>query len=323
MPLGLLYSLSRDIAGVLSDYFEIGELFEIWKVERRSGKRIYDRVEDYWRDSLDHYYFEGNRNSIPILTGSLIRLNRFKITEWVPWSPGRIWTSIGRQSIDRANKSILGRDLEELNGFHVFSPWEKNLMVLGGIGNVRLAQHGDNEYKILCATNKYADTGIPLVVKGSVYRKIEREIEENKTFRADITGRYLQIPTSLDPILEQCRGVSRHCIYVGSHKGIINISQSSNVSANAWSILGKKDNSEFNFAYATFDPSNESSIDNAAKFIEQYAKKHKYNLLTDFDEIRKRTNSCYPLKDVIAGRIGQLQLAELIKKIDYSIRNFR
>jgi hypothetical protein len=78
----------------------------------------------FWNDALDDKVVQGMR----------IRLQGFHVTQWLPSSPGRYYTADAVQSRERAQSYLSRRHENSVE----YLPLGKGLMVLGGVGSVRL-----------------------------------------------------------------------------------------------------------------------------------------------------------------------------------------
>lgn len=90
--------------------------------------RTYVDNRNFWNDAL-----HGN-----LVQGMQIHLQEFHVTQWLPSSPGRYYTADAVQSRERAQLYLSSRDSVE------YIPLGKGLMVLGGVGSVRLGARSVN-----------------------------------------------------------------------------------------------------------------------------------------------------------------------------------
>jgi|GEM_PF-5136649 hypothetical protein len=280
---------------------------------RGESTRSYNDVGQYWRDEIDPIYYGGPPGSRhELLQNDVVELRNFKLTEWVPWSPGTLWT---RESNEMR---LHARDYIVSQGEYgtLYNDIGKTFMVGSGIGNVRLEQH--NNSKLLCATTESASHGIPVVLTSAAYQRIQQDLERHGVVAADVLGYHCSVArlgnNFLDGIIEYGRGVPRNCILVDSPMNIEIISKDTDVAAHALSIYGDL-RANWNFCFSSFDPRNAGSIQSAADFLNRFAQQYRGEVLFDFDEVCMRTNALFPLSEIRRGLVNRQQLGLVISSL--------
>jgi hypothetical protein len=308
------------IANYLTRSLKIGDYFDplldniAIRIHGRGDRtRNYSDVSHYWRDEIGSNFGGPSGDRRELLPNEVVKLNQFKLTEWVPWSPGTIWTN------DSYEMRLRAMDHIDSQGEHgtIYKPAGKTLMVCSGIGNVRFERH--NNYKLLCATTESASHGIPIVLTGEAYDEIRNDIVRNGVIVADILGYHSPVAdlenNPIDGRIEYGIGVPRNCILVDSSRNISIISEESEIEAHALSIFGDVQSNQWNFCFSSFDPKVESSIQSSANFLNNYAHQYNGSVLLDFDEICMRTNALFSLSDIARGIVNGRQLRLVINSI--------
>lgn len=312
----VLKSIGKGVANVISDYYKLGEYFRIkWK--GRGGKsKEYTTEAIFWRDALGSQYYEYiQKFKRKLLGGEVIRLKSFNLTEWFPWTPGRYWTKIGYELRRKAKSYVENKDAF---GDVIFDPHGKSMRVLGGLGNVRMFEHGKNKekFKLLSATKGVETSGgIPVVMSSQAYEKISDKINDFTTVKATITGFYVPLPSELNRFFSRAKGVPRYCLFIGSRLTIKDIKPGDEVASIAWTMFESEREKNYYLSYCYFNPSNETSIERATNFISEYVEKHEGKVLTDFDEIIPRFDATFTLRDVAEGKLDSTKIKELSDKI--------
>jgi hypothetical protein len=160
--------------------------------------REYTRNEAFWQDAKSNRLFEGMR----------VELDGFQITEWLPYSPGRYFSSEASRNRELAEKFWD-------DSRHEFTLTGKEAMVLGGVGCLRLLSKNVDSVPlfILGATSTgVCHQGIPVLLTEEVYRKSIEPIKETGSYFGKFSGTIRGLPEPFH--LEFGSEIPKYCIFV-------------------------------------------------------------------------------------------------------------
>lgn len=165
------------------------------KAPSRIADKTYNTNSSFWQEALEGRHFPT----------AYIVLDDFVLMEWLPFAPGRYYTSDAEYERKDAARCV-SRDNKE------YLPEGKRSMVRGGIGAIRLSEKNiNNTFFFLGASSSgVAHQGIPIALPNDEYRKVIAVIKDHGGCRAKIVGS-LQTLTEGMPSLQYDRGVPRYC----------------------------------------------------------------------------------------------------------------
>ena len=272
----------------------------------------------------NHEFWEGVLSD-ELYQTCYIKLNNFRIFEWVPRNPGLFHTGEASwqreeafrniaeirgerdffiQSLEampdhaeRAERDKLGRRGtmgRRADRITIFNPYGKLSMLQGGVGCVRFKPvHLKNErasehYILSASSSQNADEGIPIVLTEELYEEIIKEIKK-KGYAAfsEIIGEIKYIPKELSDIYSARYGIPRVYLYIDRLGNPIKYSTRGFVSVAA-SFISEFDGDPGMYAtYVTFDPGWQGARNAAARWLREEYVSGLYGgfLVTDFDQI--------------------------------------
>lgn len=226
--------------------------------------------QTFWKDAVGGQLRQGIH----------VQLIDFRITEWLPSSPGRYFTEAASRARERALRYIHDEREEYL-------PQGKAEMVYGGVGSVRLAlrEWAATEVYPVCATsNGISHQGIPILLQGEEYYRIVPFLLENGGCRANLAGRLKIIPPEKLPIRYE-RGIPKFIIAVNDLQ-ILGPADELLVTVSVTFGL-RRSPVDKRWSFCSFDPAHQSPRD-AANWLQDYASRYSRNepvqILSDFDE---------------------------------------
>ncbi len=299
----------------LKDFMSSHQFTRCLLCEHESARSVsdasYSENEDFWHDVIDE----------TLRAPEVVRLEGFRIFEWIPRNPGLFHTPDAawkreealrhishvrgtpeafmqalealpdHASGDITGKLTLGKKADRIK---IFNPYGKMSMLEGGIGCVRLRPiylggRVDQEYYVFSATsNQYADEGIPILVSSELVASLLPDItKKGYSARTEIIGRTRYIPKELSDIYSSKHGIPRLYVEIESIGKRSDPIDRSYVSV-ASSFVGDFEDIRGVFAtYVTFDPGWRGARNGAAKWLKEEYAEGLYNgyLVTDFDEI--------------------------------------
>ena len=204
-------------------------------------------------------------------------------------------------------------------------------MISGGVGTNRALPHQGEvgRFRVLCATTSgYCDAGVPLIVLDDVYASIENPLAENHGILVDLKGTLVELPELVLPargavlsqplydFLSSSLHVPRYCVLVESSLQVREYISDFRLRASAWTLYVRETKGRIqpSFTYATFDPQDEFSLEEAGEFVRTYVRDHDGTVTyTDFDEHVRRLDSKYPLSKVFVSSVAGAE--EDLKKL--------
>lgn len=285
-----------DIKTILEEALKAALYAKSFAEERRVEEpdHIYGDNESFWEGAISSQHFPG----------SYVRLKGFHLTEWIPFAPGRYFTSDAKEMRSFAAKFV-SSDRDE------YTPNGKESMVRGGIGSIRLAEKtiGRSQFQFLGASSSgVTHEGVPVALETDDYRKVIHVIRERGGCVVDLVGRIRSITREL-PQLDFHSSIPRYCLFA-EDVSILQASEPTRLATTAAIMFSaesyRPDILNKSWTFCTFRPA--ADPQNAAEWLLDYA--HRYsggatNILTDFDEHR-RLFPCtveFPLTDIVSGTV--------------------
>jgi hypothetical protein len=226
------------------------------------------------------------------ITFQSVRLRKFRLSDWFPRTPGVYWSRRGtaiRESTYRSptvNDPKLGR---------IFAPEAKmSLIEEGGIGTIRLRPRRIDETDCWFATavkGTQCAGGIPLLIPNRFLR--ENAIEWGNTVDIVGTVRYLQ-DANLDDVAAHVHHASPAIIFVEKIQSHSSRTRSGtpvtltpvalfDQSQSDLPIPSYRRPTAFGYTFV-HTRGGSDDVDDAAEWIELYAKRHGGKVITNFDE---------------------------------------
>jgi hypothetical protein len=180
-----------------------------------SAEFAYRHEAEYWLHALSGKHYQSAR----------VLLRGFILSEWIPASPGRYFTheaAASRGMAERhrdpsvaAFRELADRYLDTSVEYSlVYTPVGKKLMVLGGVGSLRLGARrieGETLYFLGASSTGVTDKGLVVVLWDHQYREVIRTIREYGGCVVDLIGRVQVLPLSLS-IVEYAERIPRFCL---------------------------------------------------------------------------------------------------------------
>jgi hypothetical protein len=248
-----------DILGYLGDFFKSKAYTLFQSGERKENKvRDYFSCNDLWLDVLDN----------KISPGKLVNLMNFNISEWLPLSPGKYFTSKAKQSREEAEGLMNDWKLEYL-------PNGKLRMIEGGIGCLRLAPINGSCF--FGASEKgVCHQGFPLLVSKNFRNAYLDEIKTYGYVLGDILGSIEILPPNISRF--NYGEMPRYALSV--EKFLPRKSEKKQISVTI-AVLYSEGESNFDekkkYTFAQFFlDSKEQNLASAVNWIEDYAHRYSY-----------------------------------------------
>jgi hypothetical protein len=268
--------------------------------------RFYHTNEEFWGDILE------TRPDRRLRPNTTIRLDGFRLTEWVPRSPGVFHTDLGRDARVEAYRWIrpdsnrigsrapldqrANNTNNDLNHLPViFDPNGKLSMIEGGVGCIRTkswrvkSDEPSQEWWLVGATSSaVAHEGLPVRLSDDLYRSFIDDIEGGGVIAA-LIGKVRFIPDELVALYGYGRGIPK--IYVEVEEVLPRAERRGRrdrclVSA-AVSFQSDYEGVPSLYAtYVTFDTGEPRSLQRAVEWLDKTYVSQLYGgrIVTDFDQ---------------------------------------
>ena len=268
--------LDRDsIIELLVDAFDssLYNKLQLQSSSRRVDKSYTDN-EAFWMDALSRQHFLSMR----------VRLKGFQLTEWIPSSPGRYFTTEAQHSRQVAEKySVPNRNEYNLDG--------KRLMILGGVGSFRLGArelNGKSYYFLGASSTGISHEGIPIALNESKYHQIIQMIKIYGGCNATLVGTLQLLPIDLSPI-QYNRDIPKYCLVLDDIENAQQSSYRRLFVTVAIAFQGYDDIRDQYWSFCTFrpDPLDQglhSAVSWLKDYVERYSVMKNPPILADFDE---------------------------------------
>jgi hypothetical protein len=267
---------------------------------------------EVWKYFLTEQLFDTRR----------LNLKHFHLFEWFPVAPGKFHTEQAKKARQEAD-GMLERDLM---GKYLFDPYGKSRMVEGGIGTVRLRPRliaGEPHYFMTASSSGVCHEGFPVLIPRRFYGPIIQRILREGAAPVTLSGEMRYISNDTLSFFGHTRDIPLLYLHVDSMKEHTNprIKITKYEVSIAVSFEGEfKGQQGVYITYATFNPSNRSSLAKTCKWIETFYVKSRYNgvIITDFDELYpKFPTAVFGLPDLMAGRLDSSRVSKFLQKYHF------
>jgi hypothetical protein len=318
----------RDLISSLKDYFDIA-LFS--KLKSEKNESIQDQViyndTDFWNKALTSNLY----------AGQIIKLQTFKMLEWIPISPGLFHTEFAILERDHALERHFENERRKGSGqiephFIELRPGDKRSMVKGGIGSLRLGPkkiEGNLKHIMCASSNGISHEGIVVLLESEHYSDVISEIRAKKNPTVNITGRVMLLPKELSLIsYEYNRDVPKFYIEVEELTLLKNDNPNQGVVSVAITYAREealKEYDAFSYSFCQFSPSStEHNLDGVTDWLKNYAIKYSQTdsplIVGDFDEYYNHFEKVqFPISDIANGMISVENLHKFKKLFDFNI----
>lgn len=310
------------VAKWIIDYLEIPNYLLVKAKGYSEEEKVYESEEKYWHDVLGPSFFKTRLKNPKTFEGDVVVLKNFQLSQWFPRVPGLYWTSDGhflRKSTEQYFKH------SPVLGLH-YNPYDKCQMVKGGLGTVR-TESSENLTLFGATTSGNLNASIPILISKNVLKNLLGFSKKYPLIEVDLRGVMGRIPFSY---VYQYRNahIPKLCLFVNSILNVNKYISDFNLSASAWTIYhcpNTRSKKKYGYAYANFNPIDESSIIKATDWLNNYIyeyTKGKGIPITDFDELTPRFNTAViTLQDVMQGNINYDLLNSIFKGTDFRKQN--
>lgn len=255
-----------------------------------------------------------------IREGHRIELDKFRVSEWLPISPGRYFTNEASHAREHA-KRYLQYNRE-------FLPLGKEQMVLGGIGSVRLKHRrieGRELYFLGASENGISHQGIPLILERDLAEDLLDDIASTGGSVCQLRGQVSVLDDSIS-LISYDTGIPKYAISVERVTMIRSLTASDLLvtvavmypsyrsynprdTQGGFAYQGERNLFTKSWTFCSFSPNGSLvPIRDAANWLLDYALRYvgrTVPILTDFDEhIDHFPNTVeFPLKKVVHGEV--------------------
>jgi hypothetical protein len=246
------------------------------RLDGGEGKFSYQRHGKQF-SSEEQFWNEGGN----IALGS-VSLNRFRITDWFPRTPGVYWS----QRAQMARQEVQVRTHADAELGECFSPYSKTTLINAGIGTIRLRPRmidGVECWLATALTGAECQGGIPLAIPDSV----RREAGVDWGDRVNVHGhvRFLQ-DAGLEEIAISVHHAYPLIVLVHKLEGVENRRSQDPIIITPVALFKYSDADYVGTTFVTCGAGSDAEIDVAADWMEKYAKKYGGRVITNFDEQR-------------------------------------
>ena len=288
-----------DLIELLADAIDVATYGRSTLIESRGVvDYTYTDNQAFWTDALDR----------KLLPGMRINLQRFHMIQWLPSAPGRYYASDAVKLRERAQSYLRQRGDVEVE----YIPLGKGLMVLGGVGSVRLGERSvDSEkvYPLGASSTGISHQGIPIMLTQREYRKLIPYLTEGGCL-ANLTGTLQIIPIG-EQLIQYDRQTPKYILFVDQVK-IIKSSERLLVTVAVTFSSESRDYYQYRktdklWSFCSFDPTRQA-VNSASQWLEEYVQRYSNNgdILSDFDEHYEhfgRRNVDFPVSQIAIGNI--------------------
>jgi hypothetical protein len=317
-----------DLISSLKDYFDI-VLFSRLKTEKNKDQK--DQV------IINNSEFWNHAFTSKLYAGQVIKLQNFKILEWIPISPGLFHTEFARRERDEALIRHFENERKKGNGkieSHIIElrPGDKRSMVKGGIGSLRLGPKkiGNNLKHIMCASsNGVSHEGIVVLLESEHYGSVISEIKAKKNPTVNITGRIMLLPEELSLISNKFYGeVPKFYIEVEELELLKNENPNQGLVSVAITYAREEEIKRydaFSYSFCQFSPSmTGDNLAGVTDWLKDYAIKYSQSdsplIVGDFDEYYNHFEKVqFPISDIANGMVSVENLHKFQKLFNFTI----
>ncbi|TCA64076.1 hypothetical protein E0H62_33700 [Rhizobium leguminosarum bv. viciae] len=307
--------------------------------------RVYDNSGAFWADVYDE----------SLRTGKNVKLDGFRVFEWVPRNPGLYFHPQAKWQRQAAQDNLMHIHEADFDAYAraadapadhaeifrqltksdepgrklIYTPRGKVLMLEGGLGCIRLKpvefKQGGTYWWMGATSTLAPDEGIPIALPDHLYRQMIDEIVERGYATADVTASIEFVPDEYTDHFGKYYGIPRLYLKVqevqrSSYAGGYGL-----VSVAASFVSDFEGDPGIYATYVTFEPSTKGARRSAATWLEEeYVKGlHRGHILTDFDQQSPAFgNRLFGLDDILASPDLADQILKLKKhygRFDWSM----
>jgi hypothetical protein len=316
------YLKLSDVEVILSDALKAVLYSRLPLRAPTKADHIYDDNASFWRDALFEKHFAGAR----------VILRNFRLTEWLPFAPGRYYTDQAAGEREMAAYMISSSRDE-------YTPSGKGAMVRGGIGCIRLNERqirGERMFFLGATSTGTAHQGVPVALPESGYRKVIARIKEDGCCPATLVGSLDSLADEM-PSFEFDAEIPRYC-FVTNDLTVGDRNNSEELVATA-AIMFSTERSDQegpmhgqpqmigrSWTFCSFRPGSNRAVLEAAEWLTDYARRYSSKdptVLTDFDERHRLFPHVeFPLTDIVNGRVNLETLQVYRRHLGTFVNNY-
>jgi len=299
---------------LLEDTFGYFNVYDFLKLKFRKAINksvVYSNSKEFW-DSVF------NENSL--LSGQIVKLKDFYLSDFVPKLPGKLWTLESKKEIKEGYNEVIATTTD--GKVNVLSLEGKRKIINAGYGSVRLKPQTKGLYCTLLSAvspdNWFSDAGIPIIVSKSVYDEFIKSSKQGAPWIEKLEGILFlnqdysflnSIPKAIGSslsketidLLTNSPNLPKAFIYIPSPLNIKLRTNNTHPNVVAWTTFETRNiNDPLRFTYSTFNPNKKGSLEFSIDFINNYVRDiGGTNILTDFDGKIRRLQSKASLSEGI------------------------
>ena len=241
--------------------------------------------EEFWREAKT-------------LTFALVQLDRFRLTDWFPRTPGRYWSEFALAAREDAWSRPVSED-PALGEYSFYEPSIKMALIEGGgIGTVRLRPRkidGEDCWLATAVSGNECQRGIPLVIPHRALPEAGIDWGDTVNLRGQV--RFLQ-DAGLEDTAASVHGARPLIVYVNELEGVVSAGPiepifispivlfrsdryESSSNLNRW---GFNEDRGLQYTFVQCPADSDSELAAATEWIERYAEKYEGHVVTNFDE---------------------------------------
>jgi len=332
-----IYS-DQDLIVALRDYLDVALINKFQRQnETKKQDKTFTSNEEFWKSAI----------ADNLIVGQIVNLDKFKLLEWIPASPGLYFTDYAERQRYEALESYHRWNRKDDTGFSRFfkpqnkldvielRPNEKMGMVQGGYGCLRVAPKNTQwglQY-ILCASSSgIGHEGIAIVLNQVHYEKVISQLKEGKVPIAKIVGRIMVLSKELSLIkLEYYREVPKFYLQVEELE-ISSVESSDNALVSVAITYTIKEEffngSSFSYSFCSFSPTKKNKdLKEAVNWLQEYAQRYSNDknpiIVGDFDEeFVHFQNVEFPIQQIANGNIPLDKLLHFKELFHFKINEY-
>lgn len=315
--------ISVGVVTGLRDYARLPLYVRMGTDAQSQVKFTFTTDKDFWTDVL-------NRR---IGTGSVVELNRFVLSPYVPRSPGTYW-----KAESAAYRQAAERHVIESKKYTVYGPFGKTLHVLGGMGSVRMAPSRGaqllsasglpkgwdgawNGNPYLGHTMPTSWTGVPVLIEGAAYDQFRHLPDMTQV---TLRGALSALPQEYAKWLFGNEGVPRLRLSVSSPAQIIPLEDPPSrgyYEVCPWTLFeycpGSTALRRYAYSYFHHNVFERDQADEAAEFIRNYVSERSGTILIEYDAVEPRLDALLSISELQNPDVNRIRLRDLIQQVKH------
>jgi hypothetical protein len=320
----------------VTTYFNLYDYLKIKAKAVKTGKIPIKNEQEFWGRTLGETYKSYYPVEKRLNDGDVLAFSNFFLTDWVPKTPGAIWTKEG-DTLAHSHRDETQIIKIQDKHYPVFHPNAKERKLKGGYGSIRV-NPSENDAQNFVLMNLVSpelwniDSGIPVIVSKSVYEEFTRKSKNGAAWVENAEGvLYLnkklpvkkiisaaighEVSARLESELTKMPDLPSCYVYFPTTLTTKIVQNDTHPLTTAWTMF-RSENNMYGLTYWQFDPYDRGAFKEVSTCLVEYVRNFNgKEIITDFDGLIPRLDAKVPLnKNPMEKNLSELE--RIVKELD-------